>query len=86
MKSVSMFTIAYGVLGSALVLGQIQPAGQRSGPGVQAAQDEREPEVLKTCKTAPPPRGGRGAPARGPAPANPQDNADGIVAPVTEAS
>jgi gluconolactonase len=73
MKSVSMFTLAYSVLAVAVVLGQIQPpAGQRSGPGVQAAQDEREPEVLKTCKTPPPPRGGRGTAARGAAPANPQ--------------
>jgi gluconolactonase len=42
----------------------VPPAGQRTGPGVQAAQDEKEPEVLKTCKT-PPPAGsqrGRGQP------------------------
>ena len=57
-----------GVLGATAALAQIQPpAGVRSGPGVQAAQDEREPEVLKACKTPPPARGGRG-PARGAAP------------------
>jgi gluconolactonase len=34
------------------------PAGQRTGPGVQAPQDSREQEVLKTCKTPPQGRGG----------------------------
>ena len=50
----------------------IPPNGQTTGPGVQAAQDSKEPEVLKACKVPPPAgRGGRGpAPAgRGPAPA-----------------
>jgi gluconolactonase len=66
MKS-ELFVIAVGVLGATSALCQIQPpAGLRSGPGVQAAQDEREPEVLKACKTPPPARGGRG---RGPGPA-----------------
>src|ERR1700730_7251232 len=60
MKS-ELFVIALGVLGATSALCQIQPpAGKRSGPGVQAAQDEREPEVLKACKTPPPARGGRG--------------------------
>jgi gluconolactonase len=49
--------------------GQIpSPAGLKSGPGVQAANDSKEPEVLKTCKVPPPARGARG-PGRGPAPA-----------------
>jgi len=39
-----------------------------TGPGVQAANDSKEPDVLKTCKVPPPPRGGRGG-GRGPAPA-----------------
>ena len=70
MKSTGILTIVLGVLGATVALCQIQPpAGLRSGPGVQAAQDEREPEVLKACKTAPPARGGRGGPGRGPAPA-----------------
>jgi gluconolactonase len=70
MKATGVLTIMTGVLGAVSAWGQIQPpAGQRSGPGVQAAQDSREPEVLKTCKVPPPGRGGRGGPGRGPAPA-----------------
>ena len=66
MKSIEMLTIVLGVLCTASALGQIQPPdGLRSGPGVQAAQDEREPEVLKACKTPPPARAGRGGPGRG---------------------
>ena len=66
MKS-ELFVIAVGVLGATSAVCQIQPpAGLRSGPGVQAAMDEREPQVLKACKTPPPARGGRG---RGPGPA-----------------
>lgn len=66
MRSRGMLTIALGLLGATVVLGQIPtPAGKRTGPGVQAAADEKEPEVLKACKTPPPPpRAGRG-PARG---------------------
>ena len=67
MRSTGMLMIALGVLGATSALCQIQPpAGLRSGPGVQSAQDEREPEVLKACKTPPPARGGRGGPGRGP--------------------
>ncbi|HEV3333337.1 MAG TPA: SMP-30/gluconolactonase/LRE family protein [Bryobacteraceae bacterium] len=68
MKSTGMFTI--GVLAATAAWCQIQPpAGLRSGPGVQASQDSREPDVLKACKTPPPARGGRGGGGRGPAPA-----------------
>ena len=70
MKATGVLTIIIGVLGAAPAWCQIQPpAGQRSGPGVQAAQDSREPDVLKTCKVPPAPRGGRGGAGRGPAPA-----------------
>jgi gluconolactonase len=64
-----MLTVVLSVAGATAALCQIRPpAGLKSGPGVQAPQDEREPEVLKACKTPPPGRGGgRG---RGPAPAN----------------
>jgi len=56
------------VLGATAAVGQIQPpAGLTSGPGVQAAQDSRELDVLKNCKGPPPSPGGRG---RGPAPAS----------------
>ncbi len=70
MKSAELLTIALALLGATSVLSQIQPpAGLRSGPGVQAAQDEREPDVLKACKTPPAGRGGRGGPGRGRGPA-----------------
>jgi gluconolactonase len=66
-----MLTVVMGVFGATAAFGQIQPpAGLTSGPGVQAAQDAREAEVLKTCKVPPAGRGGRGGgPGRGPAPA-----------------
>ena len=38
------------------------PAPPRTGPGVQAGQDAREPEVLAKCKTPPPQAQGRGGP------------------------
>jgi gluconolactonase len=41
--------------------GQAPAPAPRSGPGVQAAQDAREPEVLAGCKNPPPARGGGGA-------------------------
>jgi len=84
MKSHRLFVIAMASLGAAVVLlsqaplGAQAPNGRRTGPGVQAAQDAREPEVLATCKTPPaPPRGaagregGGGGQGRGPAAGNP---------------
>jgi len=41
------------------------PPAPRTGPGVQASQDAREADLLKTCKVQPPPRGGGGGPAKG---------------------
>jgi gluconolactonase len=74
MKSKRILTIAMGVLGvtAALIRAQAPtpvPA-LRTGPGVQAANDAKEPEVLATCKVPPPAQGGgRGrAGGRGPAP------------------
>jgi gluconolactonase len=64
MRSIRTIAIVLGLFGAAAV-GQIQPpAGKRSGPGVQSPQDERYPEVIKTCKVPPPAAGGRGG--RGP--------------------
>jgi gluconolactonase len=63
------------LMGSAISYGQlVPPAGRRTGPGVQAAQDEKEPDVLKTCKVPPPaPAGGGRGPGRGgPPPAQPE--------------
>jgi gluconolactonase len=69
MKSIGMLTVVLGGLGVSAGWCQIaSPAGLKTGPGVQAANDAKEPEVLQTCKVPPPARGGRG-PARGPAPA-----------------
>ncbi len=69
MKSIGIVAVVFGGLGAMAALGQIpSPAGLKSGPGVQAANDSKEPDVLKTCKVPPPARGGRG-PARGARPA-----------------
>ncbi len=82
MKSTSMLKIVLGVLGATAALWQIQaqappPAAPRTGPGVQAGQDAKEQDVLNTCKTPPPGRGGgargggqgKAGKGRGPAPA-----------------
>jgi gluconolactonase len=70
MRSTGMLTMVLGVVGATAALCQIPPpAGQRTGPGVQAPQDAKEPEVLKACKTPPPAAGGRGGRGRGGAPA-----------------
>jgi gluconolactonase len=70
MKSKRMLTITLGVLSAMAVLsrGQAPAPALRTGPGVQAGADAKEPEVLATCKTPPPGRGGaaRGG-GRGPA-------------------
>jgi gluconolactonase len=65
-----IITIVFGVA-SLAAFGQIpRPSGKTTGPGVQAAADEKEPDVLKTCKVPPPAgRGGRGNQAKGAAPA-----------------
>jgi gluconolactonase len=70
MKSTGMLIFVLVAFGGAVALCQIQPpAGLRSGPGVQAAQDEREPAVLQACKTPPPAPAGRGGAGRGRGPA-----------------
>ncbi len=82
MKSNRIIPIALSVLGAMAVLSQWTeaqappPAAPRTGPGVQAPQDAKEPEVLAGCKTPPPARGGGrgpgGAPGRGRGPAAPE--------------
>jgi gluconolactonase len=59
-------TILLSIVGSTVALCQ-PPAAPRSGPGVQAPQDSREPDVLKTCKVPPPAGRGGGGRGRGPA-------------------
>jgi hypothetical protein len=74
-------TIVTGALGAWAAFCQAPPAAPlRTGPGVQATQDAKQPELLKTCKVPPPPPAGRGGgaakggpgkdgKAKGPAPA-----------------
>src|ERR1700733_6598945 len=75
MKSIAMVRVALGTLGGMAAWGQIpSPAGLKSGPGVQAANDSKDPDVLKTCKVPPTPRGGRPPGARpAPPPPGPKD-------------
>ena len=88
MKATGMVALTIGVF--AATAAWCQPtAGLRTGPGVQANQDAKEADVLKTCKTPPPGRGGgRGAgrgPARAPAAPGPRQytvtGISGVVAP-----
>lgn len=98
MKLTAKLAILLGLLGSlAVFLGQAPPAAApRTGPGVQAPQDAKQPDLLKTCKVPPPGRGGaakggqaKAAPAKGPAgapaPAGPKEytvaGIDGVIAP-----
>ncbi|MGA2878163.1 MAG: SMP-30/gluconolactonase/LRE family protein [Bryobacteraceae bacterium] len=68
MKSIGTLVVVLGGVGAMAALGQIpMPAGKTTGPGVQAARDSKEPEVLKTCKVPPPTAGG--FPRGGPPPA-----------------
>lgn len=60
MKSTAMLTVVLGGLGAMAAWGQIpSPAGKTTGPGVQAPNDAKEPDALKTCKVPPPARTGR---------------------------
>src|ERR1700691_3623051 len=78
MKSNRTFAIALSVLGATAILSLGQaPAPPRTGPGVQAPQDAKEPEVLAGCKTPAPARGG----GRGPGGAAGQGRGRGAGAP-----
>ena len=62
MKMTMMSTIVLGVLGSSAAFCQAPaPAAPRTGPGVQAPQDAKYQDLLKTCKVPPPPGRGDGA-------------------------
>ncbi len=63
MRSTGILALILGC--SVATWGQIpNPPGLTTGPGVQAARDTKEPEVLKTCKVPPPSPGS--APRRPP--------------------
>jgi sugar lactone lactonase YvrE len=64
MKSTSILTIVFGV---AAAYGQAPPAAPRTGPGVQAPQDAKYQDLIKTCKVPPPAAPGRGGAKGGPA-------------------
>ncbi len=72
MDSRRIFALSIATLGAMGFWFQKQSYGQtaavaaRTGPGIQAPQDSREPEILKTCKVPPPPpAAGRGPAAAG---------------------
>src|SRR5271154_251095 len=85
MKSKVMLAIAFGILGSTLVLGQSQappaapiPAGAKRS--LQANQDPGEAAVLAACKNPPPPpQRPPGAPGQGAPPAPPPGPRDYTV-------
>ena len=73
MKSTGMLAILLGAIGSWVALSQAPPAAPRTGPGVQAPQDAKYADLIKTCKTPPTGRGGaaKGGPPKGKGPAAP---------------
>jgi len=66
MKMTTISTILLGVLGSPAAFSQNPPpAAPRTGPGVQAPQDAKYQDLIKTCKVPPPTPPGRGGAAKG---------------------
>jgi gluconolactonase len=66
MKRTGMLAVMVGAIGATAALSQQPGAAPRTGPGVQAPQDARYPEVIATCKTPPPAGRGGGAKGKGP--------------------
>src|SRR5688500_14226428 len=64
MKSQLLIWFGVALVGSAVVMAQGQPQAPRQGPGVQATQDSRYPDLIAQCKNPPAARGG-GAGAAG---------------------
>lgn len=64
MKLTTTLVLAVGLLAGVAAWSQ-QPPAARTGPGVQAPQDARYADLIATCKTPPPARGGKGAPGKG---------------------
>jgi gluconolactonase len=78
--------LAVGLLGSTVTFGQDALSAPREGPGVQAAQDAREPGVLAQCKHAPgPPAAATRPPAPAPERTGPADYEVGAIAGVVAA-
>ncbi len=74
MRPIGLLTLVLVVCSTTAAWCQIpNPPGLTSGPGVQAARDTREPEVLKTCKVPPPAPGARRGPASAAAPPGPRE-------------
>lgn len=60
MRASAALAGVFAIAGAAVIFSQNPPpAAPRTGPGVQAPQDAKYPDLLKTCKTAPPARGGQ---------------------------
>jgi len=79
MKMTTMSTVVLGVLGLSIAFSQgPPPAAPRTGPGVQAPQDAKYQDLIKTCKVPPPPAPGRGGAAKG---GPPKGQAKGPAAP-----
>jgi gluconolactonase len=67
MKLTGMLTMLLGAIAVSVALSQAPPAAPRTGPGVQAPQDAKYADLIKTCKVPPPGRGGaaKGGPPKG---------------------
>jgi len=66
MKMTTMSTILLGAIGALAAFCQAPaPAAPRTGPGVQAPQDAKYADLIKTCKVPPPAAPGRGGAAKG---------------------
>jgi len=64
MKSIEMIGIL-SLVGASAALCQAPAAAPRTGPGVQAPQDAKYQDLIKTCKVPPQPAQGRGGAAKG---------------------
>ena len=62
MKPLTIFATLFAALGTFAVFSQNPPpAAPRTGPGVQAPQDSKYADLIKTCKVPPAGRGGGAA-------------------------
>jgi len=77
MKSIEMIGIL-SLVGASAALCQAPAAAPRTGPGVQAPQDAKYQDLIKTCKVPPPATPGRGGAAKG---GPPKGQAKGPAAP-----